>query len=156
MLAAAEGLSSIPEPWHPAENHFLPTSSPCPPSPMEKQTQQDRVSNIVREEFDRKYQGRGLGDAQPTFDGAWPPSERYLAGLAAYANNLDPSLDLSSPSIPYYGTLRVYSLQHMCQELNHLSRKTLDEANASWHDLERMRLLLREQGTRPTPQTGHR
>ena len=121
---------------------------------MEKQMQQDRVSNIVREEFDRKYQG-GSGEAQPTFGSEWPPSEHYLAGLAAYANNLDPSLDLSSPSIPYYGTLRVYSLQHMCQELNYLSRKTLDEANASWHDLERMRLLLREQSTHPTFQTGH-
>ncbi|KAK0119488.1 hypothetical protein ONS95_010935 [Cadophora gregata] len=115
---------------------------------MEKQMQQTRVSNIVREEFHRTYKGNGSREdhnTQPTFDGQWPPSEHYLAGLAAYATNLDPSVDLSNPSIPYYGTLRLYSLQHMCQELSCLSRKTLDDANASWHDLERLRTLLHDQ-----------
>jgi hypothetical protein len=80
----------------------------------------------------------------PNFDETLP--QHYLEGLKGYADSLCDT-DLNNPSVSYYGRLRFYSLQHICQELNALSSKALKAANPSWHDLERLRLLLHEHGS---------
>jgi hypothetical protein len=54
--------------------------------------------------------------------------------------------DLNNPCVSYYGRLRYYSLQHICQELNGLENKTLVEMNPTKDDLERLRFLLHEHG----------
>lgn len=116
---------------------------------MEAFTQQNRASKTLRNDLENsRQQGNKAYEellTSPTFNGQWPPSPDYLAGLKSYAGGLSIS-DLNNPFIPYHGTLRFYSLQHTCQELNDLSKKTLDGTNATWHDLERMRFLLHEQG----------
>ncbi|KAL5330251.1 hypothetical protein ACEPPN_003777 [Leptodophora sp. 'Broadleaf-Isolate-01'] len=117
---------------------------------MEAFTQQNRASKTLRNDLENsRQQGNKAYEellTSPTFNGQWPPSPDYLAGLKSYAGGLSIS-DLNNPFIPYHGTLRFYSLQHTCQELNDLSKKTLDGTNATWHDLERMRFLLHEQAT---------
>jgi hypothetical protein len=69
----------------------------------------------------------------------------YLRALAGYAKDLKKQ-DLNNPCISYYGRLRYYSLQHICQELNGLENKTLVEMNPTKDDLERLRFLLHEHG----------
>ncbi|KAL2075186.1 hypothetical protein VTL71DRAFT_128 [Oculimacula yallundae] len=111
-------------------------------------TQEDRVSKAIQDDLENLRQRGNPADQKssstPAFDGQWPPHPDYLAGLQGYARGLSIS-DLNNPFIPYHGTLRFYSLQHTCQELNDLSKKTLDGASATRDDLERLRLLLHEQ-----------
>jgi hypothetical protein len=77
-----------------------------------------------------------------TSDGALSPN--YLRGLAASASRLNK--DLSEPAIPYYGQLRLYSMQHITQELNYLRIKAFKDLDISREELERLRFLLHEQG----------
>lgn len=116
------------------------------PCTMEKGNEPDTDTRSVREGLERWYHPSGTGHDHvepPTFDGE--PTPQYLAGLAGYTRSLE-NEDLNNPCVSYYGRLRFYSLQHTCQELNHLSKKTLEDANATWHDLERLRHLLHEHG----------
>ncbi|EPE36911.1 hypothetical protein GLAREA_09074 [Glarea lozoyensis ATCC 20868] len=77
---------------------------------------------------------------------AEPLPQHYLEGLQGYAKSLSDA-DLNNPAISYHGTLRLYSLQHTAQELNALSNKALKAGNPTWHDLERLRLLLHDHAT---------
>jgi len=90
--------------------------------------------------FDAPY----AEDAAPLFTADRALSPEYLAGLAGSASRLN--IDLSSPAIPYYGQLRLYSMQHMTQELNYLRIKAFRTTDISREELERLRFLLHEQG----------
>lgn len=79
-----------------------------------------------------------------TADG--PLSPNYLRSLASSASRLNK--DLSEPAIPYYGQLRLYSMQHITQELNYLRIKAFKDLSISRAELERLRFLLHEQGKR--------
>jgi hypothetical protein len=94
-------------------------------------------SNTLKEAFTRSR--------YPIPNFAEPLPQHYLEGLKGYAKSLSDA-NLNNPAISYYGTLRLYSLQHTSQELNALSDKALKAGNPTWHDLERLRLLLHEHG----------
>lgn len=83
---------------------------------------------------------------QISFTANGPLSPNYLRSLASSASRLNK--DLSEPAIPYYGQLRLYSMQHITQELNYLRIKAFKDLNISRAELERLRLLLHEQGKR--------
>lgn len=75
--------------------------------------------------------------------------KEYLAQLAAYALN---QVEYSSkpweyqPTIDNFRKLRQYSLEHIARQLDSLNYKAFSTKDPTMQDLDRLRVLLHEQG----------
>lgn len=78
----------------------------------------------------------------------------YLRNLTSYGNHIGIE-DLANPCIPYYRQLRLYNMQHITQELNHLRAAALRTQDISREELERLRILLHTQGKPTTENEAH-
>jgi hypothetical protein len=67
-------------------------------------------------------------------------SVKYFSGLAEYSCRNDP------PSIPSFRRLRRFHIEHVSQELDMLAHKALGEKYPSPEDLDRIGVLLHQQG----------
>jgi hypothetical protein len=77
-------------------------------------------------------------------------SKQYLVELAAYAQIKQEANYtkhwIHLPNIATFRHLRQYNLEHIARELDKMSKKAFDLIEATPNDLDRLRLLLHEQG----------
>lgn len=114
---------------------------------MEKQLNVDvevaeRGTRVIVDRLDANPAAGGESKQNPpilfTLNGI--PSTEYLIALAESTSRLH------QISIPEYEPLRLYNLEHISQELDALSYKVFKSRDCSRDDLDRLRLLLHEQG----------
>jgi hypothetical protein len=87
--------------------------------------------------------------SDPLCSGTISKDKEYLAQLAAYALN---QVECSSkpweyqPTIDNFRKLRQYSLEHIARQLDALNHKAFITKDPTLQDLDRLRVLLHEQG----------
>ncbi len=114
---------------------------------MEKQPNVDvELGEINELDIDDRFDAQPAAGGEPRpnppilFTLKGTPSTEYLTALSEYTSRL------YQISIPEYEPLRIYNLEHISQELDALSYKVFKARDCSQDDLDRLRLLLHEQG----------
>ena len=77
-------------------------------------------------------------------------SKQYLVELAAFAQTKQEAHFtkhwIHLPSIATFRKLRQYNIEHIARELDEMADKVFDLREATSNDLDRLRVLLHEQG----------